>query len=156
MAQEDLSPSMRTLIFTNLLGLYAPVENYHSLAYYMGQENTRLRDADLPRWLQKWQQSEGLEVALEHATEVLEQGQIIVNDAAAKEAPHDAICVFIATLTVIFSSICSRSNSYGGRTRLTDKGHRILSSLRVDAAKAMAEIVYRLQSLKVRTEAKES
>jgi hypothetical protein len=147
-AQQELTPSMQTLIFTNLLGLYAPVENYHALAYYMGQGNLRRRDADLPPWLQKWQQSENLEVALNHATEVLEHGQIIVNDASSKEAPHDAICVFIATLTVIFSSLCSRSKSYDARTRLTDKGHKILSRLRADAAKAMAEIVCRLRNLK--------
>ena len=145
--EEDPSPSMKILIFTSLLGLHAPLERYHDLFFYVRQKTTSGNDGTSFQWLEQWQQSEDFDLALKYATEILNQGQTIVSDATIYESPHDAICIYLATLTFRISIVGKRTDEFDDEeiASFIERGRNLLTALKVNVAEAMSQIIDLLQ-----------
>ena len=141
--QAEPNPSTQILIFTSLLGLHAPVEKYHDLAFDMTQKITQADDGALHQWLEQWRQSEDFDLALKYAAEILNQGQMIVSNATIHESPHDAICVYIATLTFQISIVGRRIGNYDNEeiTSFIEKGRTLLATFKVNVAQVMGQII---------------
>ena len=152
-AEYAASPSASVLLFTNLLAIHAPLEQLQYVAQaHLEQENdanlAQLNDSRL-HVLRSWKQDTHYSLALMHADHVLEAAQNISRRERGRhfEAPHDAICVFLATLVfTITSSLCD--GEPGEYTRLSNRAKRgisLLENFQVRISKVMRTLLLLLK-----------
>lgn len=135
------SPSSKVLLFTNLLAIHAPLEQFQDVAHSLLELKTGTHLDQCNRTqlhhLRMWKQGNSYNLALKYAYQVLEAAEYMYRDEVPgtyNEAPHDAICVYLASLVCEISRILCGKES---------KGHRVLSE------KSMTGI-YLLEKFQVR------
>ena len=140
-------PSARILIFTNLLALHAPLEWFVDIAYMFLEQGLVSFNDTTARLLRQWQQGDHYNLALMHANQVLETAETIVAKGSRHvEAPHDAICVYLATLIFAVISL-ARSVDLETQAELSmqaNRGISLLTDFRVRISKAMKSILVSL------------
>lgn len=103
-------PNPGILLFhMNICALHGPMELINSFAY----SYAHLADlsSSTIAVLRQWQKDEDCDIACWHASEIRRLGRqrVLLGDAAPNEAPHDALCVFLATLVGWAADVISPS-----------------------------------------------
>lgn len=106
--------SAKTLLHTFGLALHAPLEQFQDIAQMIVSRKRGDSDAltaktngDIFSILHRWIENESYTLGLQHTEQILKAGEVVCTEQEARrvfEAPHDAHCVYLATLTIMLAS----------------------------------------------------
>ena len=144
------SPSAYILIFTHLLALHAPSEKVSDIAYALVEDSGKSNAASSISSLQEWQYGPDCHLALIFADRVLENAETVAaDDSEFFEAPHDALCVYLATLVIAINKASPSELSVApidlvARTR---RDIHLMEKFRVRIAKVVIPLLTSLESM---------